>query len=334
MNDSDYTIFDLSRIGLDNISDYDDFLNSFPNTSYFHSANYLKAIIECRDVEPVAFLVKNQKDKIVGVAIGELADEHSYLPFITRRLIFYAPPLYLSTDVLSLLISQISQISAGLFIQIRYFYEMQPSIIELYTIAGFILEDHFNAYIMINDDISVYKKFQSDKRKGIRKAKENYGIIIQEYDDYLYSVNIFYSILKKLYRKKRHALRSKDYFYHLLSKSNCQVRIAFALYEGQPIATQLYIIHKNMISALYTAALSKHRNKHAGDLLIWYLIQTAHQKGMKIFDFGGGGKPDQPYPPREYKKRFGTLFENVGRLTLPKSFLFKFAMMFYKLIQK
>ena len=316
----------------DVITPYSNYLLNKPQATFFHTIYYYNSMKKTPGVNPVSIVLSDSYNNVKAAAIGELANEISFIPYFTKRLILYAHPLFETQNDLIVLLKSLNQINAGLFIQIRSFSGFSDDELAIYNRFGYVRNDHLNAYISLKgmSDNSIFEKFKKDKRKGIRNAERRYKLTIQETSDTEYSVDIFYDMLKKLYRRKRHAMKNKTYFLNLINESNGNARIAFAVYKDTPIAVQLYVIYKSHISAMYTATLKEHMNKHAGDLLVWYLIKKGIEHGCDIFDFGGGGDPAIPYSPRDYKARFGTEFHNVGRLNLPKSFLYRSSMWLYK----
>lgn len=313
---------------------YNDYLAKQNSASFFHTIAYYNSLIKTPGIRAISIVVFDGDEKVKAIAIGELTNEIRWLPFITRRLIFYAPPLYDSIEYLKIVLEQIEKSKNGLFIQIRTFNGFSEKEIELFKEFGYKIADHFNAFIILNgrSEDTILNDFKNDKRKGIRKAQEKYKLSVKEFDDINLAVNTFYNIQKKLYNRKRHSLKTRRYFFNLVNESNGKVRIAFALYRDLPIATQMYIFNKTSITALYTATLKGHLNKHAGDLLVWYMIQKGLKEKVDVFDFGGGGHPSKSYSPRAYKERFGTIFNNVGRFTKANSLLYKLAMFIYSKI--
>jgi len=49
------------------------------------------------------------------------------------------------------------------------------------------------------------------------------------------------------------------------------------------------------------------------DLLVWHALEFGSQNRFRIFDFGGGGKPDEEYGVRDFKAKFGGTLVNYGR---------------------
>ncbi len=317
------------------IDAYNRFLATQQYTSFFHSVGYYNALVKTPGVEPVLLLHTDGK-QVLASAIGERANEVAYLPYLTRRLIFNSPPLYQNLSHLEILLNKLKVLKAGLFIQIRPFFPVSYEERSLYSQMGFEFTDHLNAFVSFcgHNEESLFLSFSKDKRKGIRKAREKYGLSIIEFDDIEYAVSSFYRILRRLFKRKRHPIKSQSYFYNLIKESKKTARIAFAIYNGEPIATQLYLINGKTITALYTATLEEHLEKYAGDLLIWFLMQKGLDEGFEIFDFGGAGNPNKAYSPRDYKKRFGSIFQNVGRINLPKSILYKGAIHLYDKMKK
>lgn len=329
-----------NQVYIKNLSDfqgssfYNDFLEKHNSASFFHTLYYYNSLIKTPGTKPVSIVITGADQNVRAAALGEVTNEIRWLPYLTRRLIFYAPPLNENVEYLGILLENINKVKSGLFIQIRTFNGFSVKEVEIYKRFGYEFSDHLNAFIILKGESkeSILSNFKKDKRKGIIKASDKYKLSVKEFDDIAFSVDTFYRIQEKLYKRKRHSLKTKEFFYNLVNESDGKVRIAFALYQNEPIATQMYISYKASITALYTATLHNHLDKHAGDLLVWYLIQKGLEGKMDYFDFGGGGKPDIFYSPRSYKERFGTVFNNAGRLTKPNSCFFKPIMSVYNKI--
>ncbi len=328
--------FQLQNFKEINNRKYDDFIKHNDKSSFYHTLNYYRALCLTPGVKPVGLLVLDDDGTILASAIGESANESKYLPWISKRVLFYAPPLYKEIDHLEFLLTHFKKINAGLFMQVRSFNEFKPEELHCYQKNGFQLSDHLNAYITLKDRTvdAVFSSLKKDKRKGIRRASERYQLQAKELSSARESVDVFYEMQDKLYKRKRHALKPKEFFFNMVNQSEGHVRIVFAFYKNEPVATQLYIVYNDKITAMYTATKEEHKDKYAGDFLIWYLLKKGIKENYKVFDFGGGGNPNKEYSPRQYKERFGTRFKNVGRLNLPRSPLYKLVMFAYKLVLK
>ncbi len=330
-----YTAIDLDNYS--NTKEVESFLAANKRASFFHSMHYFRALRITPDTQPVAYAVVSKENTVKALAIGELGLESKLVPVLSKRLLFYDAPVYEDIEALSTLIAKISTIRAGMFLQIRPFHQPTSDEIDVYRAHGFILKDHLNAFIPLenrNLEGIVASVFKNDKKKSIRKASDHHKLEIVSFNDVDSGFEIFYEMLRKLYVKKRHGLKSKHYFRALLDQSEGAADIVFACYNKKPIATQLYTLHNGRLTAFYTATLEAHKDKQAGDLLIRHLIKTGIARKCSVFDFGGGGDPNKTCGIREYKERFGTTFQNVGRFTLPKSKLYGMVMRAYELVLK
>lgn len=317
----------LWYLSLDNFNDYKsytDFIKSHPKVSYFHSTEFFLALKSTPGIIPLSIIVVDDNNKIKAILLGEISNESSFLPFFTRRLIIHANPLYCDIHYLELIVRKLISRKYGLFIQIRTLFGFEREELSVYNKYGFVFNDHLSSTIPIkNVSIeSLVRDFKKDKIKGIKQAINKFNLTIEEYDDIELSIEEFYRMISILYNKKRHTLKSKQYFFNLVKHSNNQIKIAFALYNNIPIAAQLYSEYDYVLTALYAATLNEFKDKHGGDYLIFYLLDKCIKSGKHLFDFGGGGNPNVVYKPREYKARFGTVFNNVGRLVLPQSLLY------------
>lgn len=328
--------FQLQTLEEINKTKYDEYIKQNKKSSFYHTINYYRALFLTPGVKPVGLLVLDDNGSILATAIGESANESKYLPGISKRVLFYAPPLYKEIDHLEFLLTHLKKIDAGLFLQIRSFNEFTTKELHCYQKHGFQFSDHLNAYIPLKDrtENAVFSSLKKDKRKGIRRAYERHQLKTKELSSVRESVDVFYEMQAKLYNSKRHALKSKEFFFNMMNQAEGYVRIVFAFYKGEPVATQLYIAYNDKITAMYTATKEEHKDKYAGDFLIWYLLKKGINENYAVFDFGGGGNPNKEYSPRQYKERFGTSFQNIGRLNLPRSPLYKLIMFTYKQILK
>lgn len=257
-------------------------------------------------INPVFVHLCNSQNEILGLALGEI----SSLFHVVHRTTFYAEPLYNGDlNILDHLLQLIKNKSKGVCIEIRPRMALTNDEKLVYIKNGFLFHDHLNALLPLLSRDVVWNELASDKQQGILDAQHN-GISIVEHNT-IEGVDLFYHLVETLYKRKRRVIKPKSYFLSLLSCQ--QFHFLFAYYQGKPIATQLYYEFGDTITAYYTATQHSFLNKHAGDLLIWELIERGLKKQYKYLDLGGGGKPNRQYGVRDYKKRFNAQFENIGR---------------------
>lgn len=268
----------------------------------------------------------DDKDGFYGEISGETWD---FCGLLEKTIFYDSPPFNGNQEDYQELIGKLVKKSEGLFAQIRPVEAISWEESRLLGEAGFIREDHLSAIIPISDPDSMLKAMERDKRKGIRKARETFKLQVVESKSGK-DLEQFYAVLKALYRKKHHPLKPVAYFENLLQGMPVgAVKLLVCKDSAGFVAGQLALMSQDRITALYTATASDQLHKHGGDLLIWHMLESGYEKNKSVFDFGGGGNPNKGYQPREYKKRFGTIFSNVGRYTLPLSPLYKYAKAVY-----
>ena len=91
------------------------------------------------------------------------------------------------------------------------------------------------------DDIET--NISSDKQQGIKDARKNNIVVVEKNDGE--GMKICYSLLKDLYLRKRHFIKSEQYFQNLLSVPNFRILLAYL--NEEPIAVQLFYVYKNIL---------------------------------------------------------------------------------------
>ena len=233
--------------------------------------------------------------------------------FFQRAVFYDLPDCDEDAEIAKKLINS-AKLKSMLFVEIRPMDIVPDRTAGVLMNQGFVKKNHLNATIPITEPDIMWKNMDRDKQKGIRRSESRYGLEVVEsnnQDD----IERFYSILAALYKSIRHPLKDLSYFRSLFNHlPKGSIRLLVCREENEIIAGQIALCWQDRVIALYTATDPLHMHKHAGDLLIWHMLKViCYEEGYRIFDFGGGGNPDKQYKPREYKKRFGTKFENVGR---------------------
>ena len=91
------------------------------------------------------------------------------------------------------------------------------------------------------------------------------------------------------------------------------VKFLLAKYNGKYIGTRVILLFNETVYDWYAGASQKSLDLYPNDLLVWHVLRWGAENGYKQFDFGGAGKPEVEYGPREFKRRFGGSLVNYGR---------------------
>ena len=114
-----------------------------------------------------------------------------------------------------------------------------------------------------------------------------------------------YDLLAATYARAGVPLADRSLFEaaHAVLSGPGMVRFWLATVDGRPAASQVALLHGTRILAWYGGsdrALAKHR---PNELLTWHMLTWGHANGYRVFDFGGAGRPDEPYGPRAFKEK-------------------------------
>lgn len=130
------------------------------------------------------------------------------------------------------------------------------------------------------------QQFSSKNRNMIRKAEKE-GVTIVESDDY--------ETFRKLYDGTMTNLNAEDYYFFPQSyyeefkqsfKDNSV--LCLALFEGKVIAGSMFMFSKDYAHYHLSARDREYSKYAANNLILWYGIQKAKERGCKWFHFGGG----------------------------------------------
>ena len=146
------------------------------------------------------------------------------------------------------------------------------------------------------------QQFSSKNRNMIRKAEKE-GVTIIESDDYV--------TFKKLYDGTMTNLNAEDYYFFPQSYYDEYKQsfkddsvLCLAVYEGKVIAGSMFMFSKDYAHYHLSARDREYSKYAANNLILWYGIQKAKERGCKWFHFGGGTTGDDNDSLLRFKKDF------------------------------
>jgi serine/alanine adding enzyme len=191
------------------------------------------------------------------------------------------------------------------------FNDMKPL---LDKVESYDYEDHLN--FIINLDLleeDLWRQLHRSRRRNISKAIRE-GVIIEEINNRK-MIPIFYDLIKETYKKVRVPLPDislfESAFDQLVSKD--MAKFFLAKHDDMYLSSIAVLTYNHTIFAWYFGTSNNALSLFPNDYLIWYVLKWGMENNYKLFDFGGAGKPDVEYGPREFKRRFGGRLVNYGR---------------------
>lgn len=190
--------------------------------------------------------------------------------------------------------------------------DLQPLLQE----EGFCFEGHLNYLIdLAPTEDELWHRMHRTRRQNVHTA-EREGIVIQDVTT-PEQVPEAYAVLRAIYHHINVPLPDESLFDALFADLNPRgmLNMMTARLDHCVVGVVVNLIYKDRLLAWYGGSDRTCGPNCANELLNWHSICWARERGLRIYDFGGAGKPDEPYGPRDYKARFGGQLVNYGRNT-------------------
>jgi serine/alanine adding enzyme len=179
--------------------------------------------------------------------------------------------------------------------------------------AGFVHERHLNYLIRLDrPEADLWRALSRTARQRVRSS-ERKGVTVDEVDGA--AGDDAYDLLAVVYGRARVPLASRSLFAasQAVLGPRGMFRIVTARLGDRVIGARFLLLHNGRILDWYAGSDREHRSYSPNELLVWHTLRWGRQHGYDLFDFGGAGRPDQPYGPREFKAKFGGELVDFGR---------------------
>ncbi|OGY91139.1 MAG: hypothetical protein A3B31_01290 [Candidatus Komeilibacteria bacterium RIFCSPLOWO2_01_FULL_53_11] len=307
-----------------NAHNHDQFLEQFPLSSFLQS-RFWKRFLSLLDKKYWQLNVYDDNRLLAHCLIytNKLIMGKSYLYSPKGPLII--PDLDEShrKEALELILSQVRDITIATRKREEVFCRIEPNI----QVAGLAslpmkpadsVQPKTTIYLRLDTSPEeLFAAFQEKTRYNIRLAEKKQLNIVWANDDT--ALNYFLQLLNKT--KSRQRIRSHDKkYYRLLLEAGREfdaVQINYALFQGKPIAANIYITQIPTVTYVHGGFDYAYRNLMAPYLLQWDAIQRAIALKYDFYDFWGYLPSDGSKPSWEGFSRFkagfsGTVVESPG----------------------
>ena len=302
------------------IKRWSEFVHNHPKGNIFQTPEMAEVYRRTKNYEPITLAaVDTETGDVVAVLLAVIIKERGgILKHFSTRSVIHGGPLFVEgekgRDATLLLLREYEQVikQKVLFTKVRMLHEM-PQLSLIFKEVNYEYEDHLNflADLTIGVD-ELWKQLYKSKRQAINKAKR-IGVSVEEIEDKK-RIPIFYELVKESYRNSKTPLADislfESVFDVLVPKNMC--KFFLAKYKDNYVASTCFLCYRDYIFDWYGGVDRKFSACRANELLEWYSLKWSAENGYRVFDFGGAGKPDEPYGPRQFKKEFGGKLVNYG----------------------
>jgi Uncharacterized protein involved in methicillin resistance len=313
-----------------NINDkkWDEFVFNHPHGNIFQTKSIYDVYKATKNYTPIRICSINKvTGDIEGVLLGVIINEINnvfggdFLSSFSTHSVVHSGPLVLnnSSEILSKLIVKYDKTvkKKSLYNEIWNLCDRRSS---LDNLNNYIYEDHLNFLINLdNSEDELWRDIHKARKKNINRATKS-GVIVEEVNN-KNMIPIFYNLLEETYNNVKIPLADitlfESAFEQLVPKN--MAKFFLAKRDEEYIGARAVLIYKDFVHDWYAGASNNSLSFYPNDLLVWHILKWSIENNYKVFDFGGAGKPDVEYGPREFKRRFGGKLVNYGRYRLTYS---------------
>ena len=180
---------------------------------------------------------------------------------------------------------------------------------------GFAYEEHLNYLIDLDrPPEQILQNMGKRTRRQIRRGLRNGDVAVEEVRDQQ-SLAECYGLLRQTYAAAEVPLADVSLFEAVLNLlvPRGMARFFLARVEGNPAACSMDLLYKGTAYGWYGGMDRGFSAYVPNEILTWNVLEWAAQRGCRMYDFGGAGKPDEEYGVRDFKAKFGGELVSYGR---------------------
>ena len=289
------------------------------------------------EMEPFAIGVQCNNE-LAGVCVGYITQaKHPLKKFLTRRAIIIGGPLLaddISDEALTVLLEAIKRLSdQAIYVETRNFhdYSKWKSIFEK---NGFAYQRHLNFHVDTTNLEIVDQNLGKSRKRDIRTTIRD-GVT-PVYQPTIEQVRAYYEILLDLYKTKvKTPLFKWEWFEQLYHVKHA--RFILTELEGKIVGGTVCVeLPGRALYEWFACGIDGvYPHIYPSTYATYLGIKYAAEKGCKIFDMMGAGKPEEAYGVRDFKAKFGGEMVEHGRyLYIRKPLLYKLGKLGVKLLKR
>ncbi|NJK78480.1 MAG: peptidoglycan bridge formation glycyltransferase FemA/FemB family protein [Chloroflexaceae bacterium] len=296
------------------------FVQQHPKGTIFHTHYMQEVFRQTKNYTPYFLAAINAQREVLAllaaVRVQTLPDP---LGWIASRSIWYAEPICRDDEAgIAALVALIRQHDRMLrhkvlFTEIRPIWEAGAERVALER-CGYEYYDYLNFMGDLTSSAEdLWNGMIKTCRADIRRSKKR-GMHVEEMNTQE-GVDVLYHFTQMSYERSRVPLADISMFQAAVRvlQPHTMVRIFIAYQEDKtPLAADIILFYKDLVYAWY-GGVQRVKGVFPVECLTWHEIELGKQLGFAHYDFGGAGKPDEPYGVRDFKAKFGAPLVNYGR---------------------
>lgn len=297
---------------------WDEFVYNHPQGNVFQTSHMFKVYESTKNYKPISLAaVDSINGNILAILHAVVIQEKKgIVGTFSARSVIYGGPLYIPQkegyEAVGKLMEHYEKIiqKNAIYTQIRNLWDTKD-IKPILKSCGYTYEDHLNYLIDLNQSTDkIWQHIKKSRRGDIKNAEKN-GIKVSNVEN-LSEIKDFYLLIQETCNRSKLLLADISLFESAFNelKPRSMVDFYLAIQNDNYVGSCMMLKYKNMVYNWYMGSASG--VNYVDGALIWHVLKE-NAETEKVFDFGGAGRPDQPYGVRDFKKRFGGTEVNFGR---------------------
>lgn len=319
------------------------FVDEHPQGNIFHTPEMFQVFARARGHHPTLWTAVGNDGHVLALLLPvQITLLNGLLCYFTVRTVAYGSVLCApgreGQEALAVLLRTYKREVKGrpLFTELRNLSDLS-SIQLILENNGFIHEGHLNFLIDISLPVDkVWSNVRKSARKKIRKALNKNLVEIEEVHNHS-QVATCYAIFQETYAEAHIPLADRSLFEAAFDILHPKGMVKFLLgrVEDTYVAASAALLYKDIIYGWYRGFDRAYSAYLPNDLMVWHILKWSAENGYRVFDFGGAGKPNEKYGPRQFKAKFGGRRVNYGRNTcIHHPHLLRFSQWGYQLYRR
>jgi serine/alanine adding enzyme len=302
---------------------WDDYVKTHPKGTIFHTRAMAEAFGATEGFQTCAIAAVDSQGSIVAMLVCCHVVTLSRLSRVASRSIQFAEPL---CDASPLGVTSLTQLlrwsdcqmrSKSLLSEIRLVHPQRDEI-HVFTKVGYTYSAYLNFLVDTSNSIpKLWDAISPKRRQKIRSSKRK-GVLVRD-DRTPDGVSRLHRMMRLSYRRAQVPLLPESLFQNVLKMlPSDSVRLGTAFWNDRPVASILCLLYKDRVFS-WCGGTERIRGISPFACIVWEDIAFAHEHGFAVYDFGGAGRPGEPYGPRDFKASFGGTKVDYGRYSLTYS---------------
>lgn len=299
------------------------FVEVHPGGNVFHTPEMFRVFDLAKGHHPEVWTVTLERSRILAMMMPiRVALRGGALSRFTTRSIAYGGLLHENSQEGVEALQWLLHVYIGeadgrsLFTEVRNM-TVVPDLLTPLEACGFAYEPHLNYLVNLDRPADeVFARISRRARQLIRAGLREGPVSVRELTNRT-ELASWYELLRLTYAKARVPLADRSLFeaaFDVLVPAG-MAKFLIAEMGAVPIGCSAELLHKTTIYGWYGGFDRRFGKYRPNELLTWHILDWGARNGYRTYDFGGAGRPDQPYGVRDFKAKFGGELIEPGRFS-------------------